>query len=503
MLPRHIRIIVGKVFVTDTAIESGRSYGIINILRSAVFLASIMVILEHHYVLEWLDVVMIRIVTAVYQRTPAEEPIEALVFTIEEGLFETEFKARTPIDRKKLREYLERLVDTYKPSEFDKFKVLAIDYDLSPSNYNAKLYEEKNQCDIDDPAEKESQESIDNFLADLVTGLVTGKELSVVLIEPLPVSNPYLCECKKRWQQDREKQGILFGNPTLLQFGLLGPVMKYTEYTGYKDGFPTVALTAKKDCEKEDPQSSKALKHASLYPINYVQAYTKGAVQVCELNDDRSFDECKRYFSKNIHKNKNIHCVRAIFFGGDYGKDDTYVTPLGAMPGVTVQAYTYFSIAERLKPHPWWVRWKPLFAWLFDIVLGFWIGLIFHLIWQKFHDSRRRHEFSGQAGWAAGNFLVLIACFALLMFIAIPLLNWGIWLNPALIVIGLFIDSYITAITTGTHTSASFTSSLYPLFGIPGHSVVLRRDLFFHGLLKIAIFWIVVGLALYMLITHH
>jgi hypothetical protein len=436
---------------------------------------------------------MIRIVAPFYQHipaflqsTPEKKPIEALVFTIQEGLFETEFKARTPIDRKVLSRYLKKLVEVYSPHDFKEFKVLAIDYDLSPSNYK-----ENSQCTIDDTKEQESQEIIDNFLA----GLVAGEKIRVVLIEPLPVSNPYLCECKKRWQQEREKQGIVFGNPTLLQFGLLGPVMKYIEYTGHKDSFPTVALAAKEDkkgCE-EKLQSPKALKHSSFYPINYVQAYARGAVKVCQLNDENSFKECDTYYKKNIST------VKAIFFGGDYGKDDTYITPLGATPGVTVQAYTYFSIAERLRSHHWWVPWM---VWFVDILSGFLIGWLFHLIWHKFHDYRQRHIFSGQVVCASGNFFILILLLALLTFVSAPLLSRGIWLNPALIVIGLFIDSYVTAVTTGTHTSASFTSSLHPLFGIPSHSVV-SSDLFFHGLLKIALFWIAVGLALYMLITHH
>jgi hypothetical protein len=142
-------------------------------------------------------------------------------------------------------------------------------------------------------------------------------------------------------------------------------------------------------------------------------------------------------------------------------------------------------------------------VWGVDILSGFLIGWLFHVIWHKFHDYRQRHIFSGQVVCASGNFFILILLLALLTCIAAPLLSQGIWLNPALIVIGLFIDSYVTAVTTGTHTAASFTSSLHPLFGIPSASVISRSDLFVHGLLKIALFWIVVGLALYMLITHH
>jgi hypothetical protein len=111
--------------------------------------------------------------------------------------------------------------------------------------------------------------------------------------------------------------------------------------------------------------------------------------------------------------------------------------------------------------------------------------------------------------------------------IVVPLLACGIWINPALIFIGLFIDSYIATATAAAENfqhntvrdvatitlSSDLHSSinppnkrptfpLYVLFGIPD-SHVKGRDLLFYAALKITIFWITVGLAVFILVMDY
>ena len=121
---------------------------------------------------------MLRILPLVAPHTAKVDrarPAQALVFTIQQELFDTEFKSRSPIDRAVLLEYLRKLVDVY-PT----LKVLAIDYDLSPN---------------DNPAEQEAQVKLDTFLLSLIE---TGKK--IVLIKHLPVQNRQLCELKGIWE---------------------------------------------------------------------------------------------------------------------------------------------------------------------------------------------------------------------------------------------------------------------------------------------------------------
>ena len=488
--------------------ESNHDYGMMSVIRSAIFLASLMMILEHHYVLEWLDVFMLRIVAAVAPNTTREGPIEALTFTIQEELFEKEFYSRSPIDRTVLLKYLQKLDDVYftsnsaKTAKFRNLKVLAIDYDLSPNNFNWSHYERRHECIINDSSEQKSQDFLDKFFLKLIK-----KGVKVVLIKHISVRNTALCECKIKWEQEKYKQGILFGHADLLHHGSFGPVIKYVES---EDSFPAIVLAAANDsklpiirftCDDPEQSSGNDLSHASFHLINYLQAHAKGAVKVCQLKDVNGFDDCKRYyFSENV-ASENTDKIKVIFFGGDYGKDDTYITPLDTQPGVVIQAYTYFSKSQ----HGQWTWLRVWGAWLGDIILGSGIGLIFHLIWEKFHDYRKCHRFAPQVELASLNFIILIVILAFLVFLVAPLLALGVWINPAPIIIGLFIHSYMAAATTGEGKVHGVSSSLATLFGIPSQQVLKgeRHDLIFYLILKIAVFWSVLGLAVYLLVTHH
>jgi hypothetical protein len=286
----------------------------------------------------------------------------------------------------------------------------------------------------------------------------------------------------------------------------------------------------------------------SIQRIEFAQAHTLGAVRVCplkytELKDTRQkeiklnyakinneikneneneFNVCKKYFGKDLNS------VKVILFGGDYGRDDMYVTPIGVKPGVTLHAYTLFSISERLRSAQGWAVWGKWLAWGFDIILGLGSGFVFHRIWHKFHYYRHLNRFVPQVKWVVLNFIILAGTFIVLLIIVAPLLACGIWINPALIFIGLFIDSYIATATATADGNSQHnavrdvatiappadvdpyiktpkkraTSPFYVLFGIPD-SHATGRDFLLYAALKIAIFWIAVGLAVFILVMDY
>jgi hypothetical protein len=237
------------------------------------------------------------------------------------------------------------------------------------------------------------------------------------LINHIPVKNQILCECKKKWEQEITDLGIkssnnqgeltqhiLFGNSEVLHYGPLGPVVKYRES---EESFPAIILAAANGHAYSAPRTAcKALEPSlGLYPnqkpvqsiqrIEFARAHTDGAIRVCPLKDteltdvklknnsNNEFKTCQKYFGAALNS------VRVILFGGDYGRDDTYVTPLGVKPGVAVHAYTFFSISKRLLSAHGWLQWKKWFPWGFDIILGLGSGFAFHWIWHKFHYYRR------------------------------------------------------------------------------------------------------------------
>jgi hypothetical protein len=154
---------------------------------------------------------------------------------------------------------------------------------------------------------------------------------------------------------------------------------------------------------------------------------------------------------------------------------------LGDKPGVTIQAYTYFSMSQHLQQKYWR-------AWGFDILMGFFVGLIFHGIWQMFHYYRQQGRYARTVGLALGNFVILIVILLFLVVRMAPWLAQGIWINPAPMFIGLFIHSYVAAVTAT---------------GVGSGSLRSKWDLLLSWSLKVAVFWITVGMAVCILWTHH
>ena len=529
----------------------------VHTFRSALFLASMMLVLDQFYWFEWLNVFLFRVISTIAQPSVESNETgrtEVLVFTIQEDLFETEFKSRSPIDRKVLYKVLEKLTKAFPPSEFKEFKVLAIDYDLSPNNYDLDKYRSKKECIIADKEEENAQNDLDNFLRKWVIGEEGDIGKRVVLINHIPVKNQIICECKKKWEQDKVNegtrrlkngevsQGILFGQPDILHYGLLGPVMKYAKGN---NSFPEVVDAAEKGQEAPltqfpcTPAASlrRQFGDKTFKPLNF---FTNGAVKTYGLDDLNAPQFYREYVGERAND------VKVIFFGGNYGRDDIYVTPIGERPGVTIHAYTYYSINDPVhEPH-----WK---AWVLDIGLGFFSGLIFHIIWHLFHHSRAKGALAAQVGLTVLNFLVLGGILVVLVHYFARLLSLGLWLSPGPMLIGLFIDSYVASATgyeasnpairegdghdtpsvlvegiwfrmrliftdlfiersiasniaAGKRGAHGFTLLLCQFFGVPNgvpNQDMQWWDFLIYGILKIAVFWMIIGIAVYIIVTAH
>ena len=293
----------------------------------------------------------------------------------------------------------------------------------------------------------------------------------------------------------------MFGNPDLLHYDL-GLVVKYAKR---EDSFPAVVSAAEKlaagkeailppmqfTCGDSKPSSHKAGKK-TVRLINF--SHGVDSIKVCALAVLKTFEKCKNYWTDAGTKPDE---VKVIFFGGHYERDDIYLTPIGEKPGVTIQAYTYFSWGKPLEPV------SPWLAWVIEIGLGFVGGLLFHGTWLLFHYCRRKGWFALQVILALANFMYLIDILFILGHWIARLLAQGIWLHPVPMFVGLFLDSYIaTATATGTgrahggHAATTPAPSLpHRLFGIPGPEVS-GWDLTFHRVLKIGVFLITIGLAI-------
>jgi hypothetical protein len=153
---------------------------------------------------------------------------------------------------------------------------------------------------------------------------------------------------------------------------------------------------------------------------------------------------------------------RVVFLGGAFGGDDLFLTPLGKQYGMVVQAATFATKARnhnREIPHA--------IAFLFDTLLGMVTGLIFDMIWSAYGSERlsfrrsfRKFELGiapparPQEIWphynaslfylGAGLVALGLALYFVVLF-AVFLVDHDWWLNPAGIIVGMFVDAEIAS----------------------------------------------------------
>jgi CHASE2 domain-containing sensor protein len=486
---------------------------IVHTLRTAAFLASVMALLHVAGYLEGLDALVLKGVSHIVPDQPVDakgQKAPALVFTIQEQLFETKFNSRTPIDRTAFLELLGKIVCAY-PS----VAVLAIDYDLSPNGDDTH-----------------GQEQLNTFLLSLNAEFVCscdarGDELShdkenkkhVILINHFPAKTEEREKVKADWKIKMEDGGILFADGNLWYHGLVGAVLKYQNRGETLAALACIkADQARKARANTEPERAGA-KNAPQCPpsfdgepklINFRKATAN--VRECPLEVEASLAWCKEHL-KEMKPD-------VIFIGGRYAGRDEYTTPAGEKPGVMLHAYIYHSMRDPLNEKLWQ-------AWLGEIVIGALIGLAFHVIWMRFH-AKKPDEVAARAVLAALNIGLFIAI-AILIILPMPwLIKSGWWINPGPILIGLFIDSHVAAAISACHQAPPQARHEAnhgrrancwrwlgkALLGLDA-PVVNRRnwqamkqlkfnqDFVAHVMLKFVIFWLVFAFAAGAVFSHH
>lgn len=154
---------------------------------------------------------------------------------------------------------------------------------------------------------------------------------------------------------------------------------------------------------------------------------------------------------------------KAVFIGGGWGHDDKYNTAYADnIDGVLVHASVFFSLRRPLGA-------APLTAFAIDFAFSLIAGFILHFIWARYHRANNRfRRLAGRQAFspmiaaltlrpearpyyavrilwltAAWTFLIL-ALGAILIFTSLILRN-NLWISPAALVIGLFIDKLFSS----------------------------------------------------------
>lgn len=411
-------------------------HGIVHLVAGslvvALFLASLSIVLDEvASAAVWLDFPAFRF-SGLGRQDP--EP-EILTLTIRTELFETMFRGETPIPREPFRTLVSDVVETFAPA------VLAVDYDLSPGKDEltagqlAALREGRDDplgCARGAPGGGTPRTGLDCSLASL------GGRL--LLIRPLPVADRAQCEPRVVWQRWMEGQGVAFGAPDLVMLGSFSAILKYE--TGRPESLAALAYCkglagperpaacgaapsahAAESCETFADLKSRPVRKASLQTLNFPGA-DKG-VSRCALERPESIRACAA-----IYRGRRFPVV---FLGADYDWGDHFNTPMGVKPGVTLHAYSAYSMKKPLTAGHHW-------DFLVDVVVGVAAGIFFHWSWGHFSlygmAKRLRRALLSLGG--------LVVSFGSVVW-AVPWL-FGLWTNPGLTLAGLFVKSWHTSV---------------------------------------------------------
>lgn len=346
----------------------------------------------------------------------AKKPTVAVV-VIDQSSYETWYHERSPLSRCQLRDDLKFLYELPIPP-----RLMVIDLDLSPS---AQPEEARSSGDNADCQEKLNQL--------LIAG---SRKTRTVLMNPLPVNDPDAKERTRIWMESMKAANISFGDPYLpIRYGLV------TKIECMPEKLAAVAL-------REFSTNSASLCQSKDFLINPKQ-YLKGLRSVSALNlplQDTLFAEWPGI--------PPPWQLQVVFFGGTYGDDDTYLTPLGIMYGVEVHAAAYMSLVEPASE--------------FDHLLGFGLEIGIAVIFGGIISSCWRGYFAmrfSPAPWKRELSAVFVLLLGVLLIILVAGTTVGsllllsmsdYWLSPIPIALGMLIESFFVgavqeAVQEGVH----------------------------------------------------
>lgn len=394
---------------------------------SAVLVAALVFIIHHQF--HWLDAIDGYAFLGIGHEGFVErlnKPKRVVAVLIDQAAHETRYREQSPLSRCQLHRDLKRLYAA-KPS------LVAIDLDISPANWLIGRSAPALSASLDGWRCSPAESVVDNE-ADceekLYCMIKDENDTTTVIMKPFDVS-PSAAELKRLkevWMTKMKLPNVRFGIAEVpVRYGL---VIK--QYGKGNDWFaaqvrnPTPESGGEDDDDKEfqyiDPRG-----YAEIDPIPLSTLDT--------LTDEAA----TAYLEKRLNDAFRAAGTRVAFFGGAYGQDDRYLTPIGEVYGVEVQAAAYLS--EGLGQY----HWLDLFI---DIVIAFFFGIVIALCWHFYFTMR-----TGNIAWkrqvAPLVIVLLVVCVLIIALLALwislqLLARYGIWSSPIPIGIGMLIDSFVS-----------------------------------------------------------
>lgn len=398
--------------------------------RAVLFSASIALILESLGLLRVLTKFSLLVVSSLASQGPVAPVALAdgmpTVVLLKGEDFVTRYGERSPLDRCILAGDIQKLLDK-SPAR------LAIDFDLAPM---ASASAEEQQC----------QRRLDDLLDRHADKLL--------LLAPFPASTEALLQRKHAWMLARCSRGLHFADGTLEQsLGLVTEQalgqdeagrsrMAEQLHHGPSDHICAAARAAAADAHRntwlnglggEHEEHEETGAHAAeTVPINF-RALTR-KVAVLDL-DAPAFARVPSLAGK------------PVFLGGDWGRDDSFLTAIGPLPGVVIHAARLASLAEPVTPLP------PVVSVWGDIVIALCFAWVIGKFWHGYVIARRLDLHLAHAGRSTalsmlvmGTFVLVYLSLVLFFFLAAEHMfsNWGIVIAPLLIAVSILVDGFVS-----------------------------------------------------------
>jgi len=394
----------------------------------ALVLASAVLILEHHGMLNWLDSLSLRTVGTLHtidadpnKLNPKDAPISLL---IGDDYFEGAFRQESPLDRRELTRLIGRILQ-------ERPAVLAIDLDLSPGPVGSPGNAGQNELDA------------------LLIHFARSEKQPIVLTIPFPVASNELFTVKHTWLLKMCNAGISLAYPHIvLSQGL---VMRYA----FRQ--PSLGIVASGSsgnvstnlCQNVLAGPDKSLFLSKAFAI-------ESALTVDDLRAQRPISaDYLRHASalQRVIQWKGLESTvkglrdRPVFLGSQFDSRDEFLTPFGPLKGTVVHAATFFS--ER----------RPTYAVthgvavLLDLIFGVIAGFLFGAVWKKTNAEAAVLDAGGASfrnwfvarGWLMAAFGLLLLWLTMLFYASAWLLTHDLWNNPGPMIGGVFVKTLLAS----------------------------------------------------------
>jgi hypothetical protein len=337
-----------------------------------------------------------------------------------------DFKAKSPLDRKTLSDYIRTLVT---PASGLAPQAIAIDIDISPGT---------------------SWESATDVL-DQAIDYAKSQGVKIFLIAPILEAREEDLALRQQWLQNMCNAGATFGfsDGVFLrhrkEFHSLGMVVRtWEQESKFK---PATSDSHDWICKQlKDAKDNTVLPRLQQLAWQDAKRKTSVPINLWTKVDCWEMGTLLKQSTPVIAKIKNNSVV---FLGGSYDPKDIFITAIGKATGVRIHAAISISNID-------YDHWK---AYLVELVIGIVLGYLLSLFVNLYYRSRSVYDHSVLHGRIFGRqllrtfvfywtpFGLCALAFIIVMISSEKSLANGSWLNPAPMIIGIFIDSIVAHTT--------------------------------------------------------